>query len=360
LQPPPRHPALDAARGVAVLAVVLSHALLALLSPSARREVWDQPAWEPRGITTALFLLVCGWAMVAALDHRPASARSAYGRHVGRALLLIFVGYLLRWPGWEVVRALGWSEALQARLFGFDALQCIGVSLVVGATVLALARGSRSRTVALGVLAVGLPLASPMAWQLGVQVPMGLRQAIGVEGSPFPLFPWAGFFFAGALVAWLSRLLQPGWPQGLALAVLGAGLLGVTSRFPQDWGPASAWLVAFRVGQGLLVLAAVSCIPVRLSRLFAPLGRLSLWVYVLHLPVLYGWAGTQGLAERVGPTLTLGLALLAGLGLLVACYVVARVVRWLRRLALPWKSAHHGGFRRRTSGWEAAGPGRAG
>jgi acyltransferase len=317
--------------------MVLGHTLHALLSPSAREDVWVQHYWALRGITAPLFLLVSGWAVVAAIDRRKEGARGMYGRLMRRALLLLFLGYLLRWPGWETVQALGWGEALMARLFGFDALQCIGGSLLVGTMVLWLARGSWSRALALGALTVGILLASPWVWQLGPSLPVALRQATGMEGSQFPLFPWASFFFAGALVAWLLRLLRPGWPQGLVLAALGAGVLGVAHQLPPDWGPTSAWLVAYRVGQGLLVLAAANFAPVRLSRLLAPLGLLSLWVYLLHLPVVYGWGGTPGLAGRVGPTLELVPALLVGVGLLGACYAVARLLRRLRKLHFPWR-----------------------
>jgi acyltransferase len=321
------------------MAMVLGHTLDGLLAPAVRANEWVQHYWSLRGITAPLFLLVSGWAVVAALDRRQDAARSTYGRRVWRALLLIFLGYLLHWPGWEAVRARGWSDALLGRLFSFDALQCIGVSLLVGATVLRLAPGSRSRAAALAVLAVGIPLASPILWQWGTSLPLALRQAVGAQGSQFPLFPWAGYFFAGALVAYALRLLRPGWPQGLALAVLGGGLLGLTHLLTPDWSPSSAWLVAFRVGEGLLVLAAVSFAPVRLSGLLAPLGRLSLWVYVLHIPMVYGWAGTPGLNVRVGPTLGLGPALLVGVGLLVGCYAIARFGSWLRGLNKdPWRS----------------------
>ncbi len=321
------------------MAMVMGHTLHALLSPTARASSWVQRYWELRGLTAPLFLLVSGWALVAALDQRPGAARASYGSRLRRALLLVFLGYLLHWPGWDTVHSLGWSEALVARLFEFDALQCIGLSLLVGATVLALAPGNRSRALALAVLAVGIPLSSGAMWRLAPHLPVVLRQAVGTEGSHFPLFPWAGFFFAGALAAQLFRMLRSGWPQGLALAALGAGVIAVTLRLPQDWSPTSAWLVAFRVGEGLLVLAAVSFAPVQLSRRLAPLGRLSLWVYVLHLPVVYGWAGTPGLADRLGPTLGVGPALLVGLGLLVVTYGIARLGRWLRRLTRPWQPA---------------------
>jgi Acyltransferase family len=158
-----------------------------------------------------------------------------------------------------------------------------------------------------------------------------------MPGARFPLFPWAGFFFAGALAAHLLRLLRPGWPQGLALLALGAGLLLLTRRLPADWSPSSAWLVAYRVGQGLLVLGAVNLVPQVLSGLLAPLGRASLWLYVLHLPVVYGWADITGLAGRVGPVLSLGQALGVGVALLMACYLATVLGRWVMKQARPWQ-----------------------
>jgi acyltransferase len=64
--------------------------------------------------------------------------------------------------------------------------------------------------------------------------------------------------------------------------------------------------------------------------LLAPLGRASLWLYVLHLPVVYGWAGTPGLAGRVGPTLGLLPALGVGLGLLAVCFAISRLWQVVR------------------------------
>jgi acyltransferase len=335
---PARHPALDGARGLAVVAMVLGHTLDAVLSPEVRANTWVQGYWSWRGITAPLFLLVSGWAVVAALDHRQDAARTTYGRRIGRGLLLILLGYVLHWPGWETVRELGWGDALLGRLFGFDALQCIGISLLVGATVLRLAPGSRSRAAALAALAVGIPLASPALWRLGTHLPVMLQQAVGVNGSHFPLFPWAGYFFAGALIAYALRLLRPGLPQALVLTVLGGGLYWFMHQVKADWSENSAWLVAYRVGEGMLVLAVVSCAPVRLLGLLAPVGRLSLWVYVLHIPVVYGWGGTPGLIERVGPTLGLGQGLLVGVSLLSGSYAIARFGSWLRGLNKdPWR-----------------------
>ncbi|ADO70673.1 acyltransferase family protein [Stigmatella aurantiaca] len=335
---PSRHPALDGARGFAVMAMVIGHTLDALLAPATRGHPWVQKYWEFRGITAPLFLLVSGWAVVAALDaRRPGAAKATYGRRFQRALLLLALGYLLHWPGWETVIAMGWGDTLLVHVFAFDALQCIGLSLLLGATLLALIPGTWGRAGVLAALAVGIPLASTAAWEVSPLLPTVLRQAVGGEGSHFPLFPWAGYFFAGALASSCLRLLRSGWPQGLALMVLGLGLLGGTQLFTADWSPTSAWLVALRVGQGFLVLAVMNFAPLWLSGLLAPLGRVSLWVYVIHLPVVYGWAGTPGLSQRVGPQWGLGLALLTGVGLLAASFLLARLGQWLRGLTLPWR-----------------------
>lgn len=313
-----------------MVAMVLGHTLDALLAPEVRATAWVQHYWELRGITAPLFLLVAGFAVVTALGTSQESAGRSFGRRARRAMLLLFLGYLVHWPGWETAHALGWGEPLRSRVFTFDALQSIAVSLWVGAAVLALARGTWTRAVALAVLAVGLPLASTWMWGAATGWPVELRQAVGMPGARFPLFPWAGFFFAGALAAHLLRPLRPGWPQGLALLALGAGLLVLTRQLPSDWSPTSAWMVAFRVGQGLLVLGAVNLLPQVLSGLLAPLGRESLWLYVLHLPVVYGWAGTRGLAGHLGPTLGPLPALGLGLALLAVCFALSRLWRLVR------------------------------
>jgi len=313
-----------------VVAMVLGHTLDALLSPELRANEWVQRYWELRGVTAPLFLLVAGFAVVAALGTSQESAGRTFGRRARRALLLLFLGYLVHWPGWDTAHALGWGEPLRSLVFAFDALQSIAVSLLVGAAVLVMARGTWTRAVALAVLAVGIPLASTWMWSTATGWPVELRQAVGMPGARFPLFPWAGFFFAGALAAHLLRLLRPGWPQGLALLALGAGLLLLTRKLPTDWSPTSAWLVAFRVGQGFLVLGAMNLLPRVISGLLAPVGRASLWVYVLHLPLVYGWAGTPGLAGRLGPTLGLLPALGVGLGLLAVCFAVPRLWNLVR------------------------------
>ena len=337
----PPHPGVDAARGVAVVAMVLGHTLNALLAPAPRALPWVQQTWELRGLAGPLFLVVSGFVLGAPAPSPTEAPRASLVRQFGSALLWLCVGYLLNWPGWEVAQGLG-GEALRARLFTFDLLPCLGVSLALVTGVMALARGTRSRVGALAVLGMGTALATAWVWEHGSAWPQDVRQMVGMPGAHYPLLPWAGFFFCGALGAHLSRPLRPGWPQGLALGALGAALLFV-GRGAASWDPAHPLIVAFGTGASLVVMGAVSLLPAVLSRWIAPLGRTSLWLYALHLPLLYGWAGVSGLAERLGPTLGLLAALGVGVGLLTLGQVLAvlgRRVRMGRRPPQPrtWRA----------------------
>ena len=311
--------------------MVLGHTLDAVLALSDRSGYWVQRYWELRGITAPLFLLVAGWAVVTALGSHPDAARSSFGKRMRRGLLLLFLGYFLMWPGWSAVLHMGWGEPLLAKLFAFDVLPCIGLSLMAGALALVAANGMLSRALVLGALAVGIPLASSSVWGLSEHLPVVLSNALGSATTKFPLFPWAGYFFAGALAAHLMRQLLPGWPQSLAIGATGAALLALSYMITPNWEPNSAWVVLHRVGQGLLMLGFLCMMPRKVSRVLSPLGRNSLWVYVLHIPVVYGWAGIAGLAGRVGPTLSMPAALSVGVGLLLASYVITRAVQGVKR-----------------------------
>jgi len=56
-------------------------------------------------------------------------------------------------------------------------------------------------------------------------------------------------------------------------------------------------------------------------------GRASLGVYAIHVPIVYGWSTLEGLSARIGPTLTFGRAAIVGAVVLAASLALARVVQ---------------------------------
>ena len=90
-------------------------------------------------------------------------------------------------------------------------------------------------------------------------------------------------------------------------------------------------LVAFRVGAVLLGLAALSIVPAGFAARIAPLGRASLGVYAVHVPIVYGWSGHDGLAARVGATLSFGEATGVAIAVLAASFAVFAAARGVWR-----------------------------
>jgi acyltransferase len=328
---PPRLSALDAARALGVLAMVAGHSLDAVLSPAARATPAMIAYWKARGFTAPLFLLVSGWAVTLAISRSGARGWAVPAGRLRRVLLLLVIGYGLRFPGYNELWA-GDREAW-SRFLAFDALHCIGLSILVTSLVLALPWRAGVKAALLALLAVGATVLGAEALTPGMaegarglpaSIPlMALVQVVGGTSS-FPLFPWMAYFLCGTVVG----LLVPGDRRGaLVKAAVGIALLLVTIHWSGLGGRSAGdpVLIAYRIGVVLTVLAALSLVPARVAAWAAPLGKSSLAVYALHLPVVYGWWQFSGLSWRVGKTLGVAAGLGVAAAVLVGCFVGWRV-----------------------------------
>lgn len=341
--PAPRRPrlaALDAARALGVLAMVCGHTLDAVLSAEARQTPGMLRYWAARGFTAPLFLLVSGWAVTLAISRSGATGWAVPRGRLRRVLLLLVIGYALRWPGW-------WSLFQGSRqawtgFLAFDALHCIAISILVTALVLALPAPRAAKAALLGGLAAcaaifGTNVLMPGAVEangaaLPYSVPViALVQAVGGYSS-FPLLPWAAYFFAGAI---LGLLAPPDRRGVLGMAVTAAATIVVTVYWAGlgNRQPGDPVLIAYRVGVVLAVLSALSLVPARWAALAAPLGKSSLGVYALHLPIVYGWNQFTGLDRQVGRTLDAGGAIGLAVLVLAGCFVATRLLSLGKRRA---------------------------
>jgi uncharacterized membrane protein len=339
-RPTARIAALDAARALGVVAMVAGHSLDALLAPAAREAPLVVAYWKARGFTAPLFLVAAGWAAAAAVGRSGAGGLAALRRAVPRALLLLAIGYALRWPGWGVELLRAGDRGTWAHLLAFDALHAVALSLLAASLVLGLPLSARARALALVLLAVlslALGMAAPAPLPLAPSAlpahPLAIAAVQAAGGtSTFPLFPWAGYFFVGAVLGLASR--GGATPIAGRMAAAGSALVLATCWTGVGTMPsAHPVLFLYRTGAVLLLFAALSAVPPSAARRLAPLGRASLGVYALHVALVYGWSTHDGLAERIGPTLSLGAALTAAGLVLAASAAAAAVGRSLRAAA---------------------------
>ena len=345
----PRLAALDAARALGVLAMVMGHTLDAVLSDAARQTPLMARYWQARGFTAPLFLLVSGWAVTLAISRSGATGWAVPRGRLRRVLLLLVIGYGLRWPGWALGRLLGGDRDVWAHFLAFDALHCIAVALLATALVLGLPWHRLAKAallaalVAAAVYAGGRAVTPGEVFATAAGLPRsipGIAYAQMIGGtSAFPLFPWAAYFFAGTLVG----LLAP--PARRGAAGLGVASVALVLAATQWWGlghrtPGDPVLVAYRIGVVLAVLALLSFVPAALATRAAPLGKSSLGVYAIHLPIVYGWYllpfyfgwyPLRGLASSVGKTLG------PAAGLAVAALVLAGSYVLYRLLLVAWR-----------------------
>ncbi len=325
--------ALDASRAIAVFAMIFGHTLSALISPEGRLEPWVAAYWHVRAFTAPLFLFVSGFVLFFVVDRRGLYGRMtlrAYGRRVA---LLFALGYLMRLPLWDLAGLVRLDPALWRYFSTFDALQCIAAAMFVTLCICAILRPLWGRVGVLAALGLVTVLSAPSVWRaLGSAEPGLVAQTFGGGDALFPVFPWTAYFFSGGCAVALHRK----WGS-VALGSL-AALAALLAAPAWPWSvlsPTDPVRFLGTLAVVLAVVAATSLLPVGVSRLLAPVGRASLWAYVVHLPVIYGWAYWHGLEHYVGHSLSAINALLASLAMVAGCVVAALAAkRWLNRMRL--------------------------
>ncbi len=328
----PRSPGLDAARALAVIAMVFGHTADATLSDASRALPWIQTYWTFRGLTAPLFLFVAGWAVMTVVDRSGATGFSVLRARLPRVVLLFALGIGLRWPGWGLDRLFAFERDVWKHFLGFDALHCIAASLLAGGLALSLVRNFAGRAVVLGALTVLLPLVTGVVAASAAQrpLPLVLQSALVMDArSPFPVLPWAGYFFAGALVGLLLTKIARQWGKALLLLCLGAAIAaGAWAVGVAQLPGSSAVLFAWRLGQVLMIASLATVLPMAFASRLAPIGKASLVVYVAHLPVVYGWSTFAGLGSRLGRSLELWQVAIIAAVLLAMGMGIASLIGW--------------------------------
>jgi uncharacterized membrane protein len=316
---------IDWMRGLACVVMFQTHCYDAWLSSSARKS--DFFMWSQVGGTlpAPLFLFLAGISLALVTNKlRKKGLRPSQiaGTTIRRGAEILALGFLFRLQ--EFVIAWGWAP--WGDLLRVDVLNSIGVSLMLAAGMcwIVLAVAERCQTGPSGVpialagtamvAASAISLLTPPLWTTWRPrwLPWPLESYVnGVHnlGQPqatlFPIFPWAGFAFAGLAIGFL---LFSEWARERQAAIfLSAGAGGVGLIYAARWfdaRPSQIYAVydywhtspeffLLRVGLLLIVLSAayVWCRWGAGQWGFSPLiqlGKTSLLVYWVHLEFVYG------------------------------------------------------------------------
>ena len=304
---------IDWMRGFACLLMFQTHCYDSWLSPQARTGKFF--GWSQLGGTlpAPLFLFLAGISFALVTDRM--RAKGAAPNDIGKATIrrgaeIFGLGLLFRVQ--EFV--LGLPSAPWTDLLRVDILNTIGFSMILMGLACRLARTRTGNTVLAGATALAIAIATPPLWTTWQPrwLPWFFESYVNgvhIYDSPrpwlFPLFPWAGFAFAGLAIGFL---LVAGWSRRHEAKILmifgaaGAGLyalgLWLDARPVQLYAVHDFWhsspnFFLVRVGI-LLVILCASYLWCRWGPGhwgFSPLiqiGQTSLLVYWVHIEFIYG------------------------------------------------------------------------
>jgi acyltransferase len=304
---------LDWLRGFACFGMFEVHCYDAWLGGSARNSSFFGWSQFSGTIPAPLFIFLSGitCALVADSMRRKGATQNAIAlRMIRRSTEVFVLGLLFRVQ--EFV--LGWTVAPWTDLLRVDILNVIGLSIAFLGVLCWVVRGRTASALASAGVALGIALVTPMIWTTWGPRWMpwyfeSYFNGVHTYNSPqpwlFPIFPWAGFAFAGLAI---GILLFSEWPTknpGRAMFLFGAGgaALIVLSRWldarpvqlyaAYDYWHTSPNFFLARVGVVMLIVLAgyAWCRWGPGAIGFSPwmqLGQTSLLVYWVHMDFVYG------------------------------------------------------------------------
>jgi uncharacterized membrane protein len=316
---------IDLMRTFAVFQMVQGHTIDTLLADNFRNpDNLIYATWHfLRGVTAPIFMFTAGIVFIYLfrLVQKPFNENPRVKKGIKRGLLLIFLGYLIRYPTWTVFDFSQVSDYSMGVFLAVDVLQLIGFGLLALLALLYLSEKFKLNDyITFSVAALIIFLVSPMFFKIDWN--SFLPQAIAGyfytgTGSLFPFFPWAGYVIAGGVLgAYLAKHPLVFKSSKFSLTLLITGFILIVVSMVINYilalkgneavvNSATTSLIFFRVGFVLVLNAIVSYISLKVSslpKLIILVGRNTLMIYVVHLLILYGSAWNPGLYGWIGKT----------------------------------------------------------
>ncbi len=352
--------AVDLFRFVVLFFMIQGHLFRAYLLPAIRQAQWYKIHEVFHGFVAPGFLFVAGFAAFLSFHNKRQNyirLDGAFFRRLRRILFLIAIGYWIHLPffslrkTWQAVR-LGTPQA--ADFLSVNILQCIGIGLLLF-TLLAVLLKNENVVVTVVALAGALffllagrmqgvhlhPAIDPfLNYNPIFRSPDGARTI----ASYFPVFPWVGYLCIGIVAAFAYARLKK---EVFFRLILALGVLFFPWFFfqsSQSYFKAELTLSGNlnKTGAIFLLLSACAWLLLRFGGSFLDLlkkaGSESLFIYVLHLFIIFNSFFRRGLMPLFADRLNVVQALLLFLALQLVVFALALLYHFVKeKRPLLWR-----------------------
>ncbi len=344
--PAGRITAVDFCKFLVLFLMVQGHLFRAYLDPGFKQAKWFFYHELVHGWVAPAFLFMAGFVAYLAhfRRHDQTSLLSWVAlKRLGRILFLLVLGYWLHLPFFSLKKSLAYLQAGKGdSFFQVNILQCIAVSLLVFTLLARLIRGKTLLVAVSALLALFFFIGRP--WIGSIEVNRLVDAYFNPGLSYFPLFPWAGFLFCGVAAAWFHEKMTRSF---FLFTTVGGLLLILPLLAEKNWS--AGVMTASRLG-GILLLFSISSVlsmisTRRISDFISAVAAESLFIYVSHLLVIFGFFMHPGLrphfSQSLNPLEALSLFLLLETVILLVAWVYHLVktrhpVLWRLAFMLSW------------------------
>ncbi|MBU4267751.1 MAG: DUF1624 domain-containing protein [Acidobacteria bacterium] len=295
--------ALDLFRFFVLFFMIQGHLFRAYLMPAIRQEYWYKIHEVLHGFVAPGFLFAAGFAAFLSFHNKRQNyihLDRAFFKRLRRILFVIAVGYWIHLPLLSLRKTIRFLRMGKADDFlRVDILQCIGVALLFF-TLLAVLLKNEKIVVLFSALAGVLFFLLPETVK-GIRLHAVIDPYLRYDISMFPIFPWAGFLCIGIVTAYIFSLLKK---EVFFKLLLLSGILIFPWFFilsgKLHFKTALTLIGNLNKAAGIFLLLWISYwllrrFDGRFLRLLKRAGTESLFVYVLHLFIIFNSIFRPGL-----------------------------------------------------------------
>jgi len=323
--------AVDLFRFVVLFFMIQGHLFRAYLLPAIRQQSWYKMHEVFHGFVAPGFLFVAGFAAFLSFHNKRQNyihLDAAFFKRLRRILFVIAVGYWIHLPFLSLRKTLEFVRLGRASDFlKADILQCIGVGLLLF-TLLAVLLKNERVVVLCSALAGALFFLLPETVK-GIRLHPVIDPYFNYGVSTFPIFPWLGFLCLGIVSAYIYSQLKK---EVLFKLLLLLGILFFPWFFFQSskfYFKAELTLAGNLNKAGGIFLLLCLCdwllrkFSGRFLEILRKAGTESLFVYVLHLFIIFNSIFRPGLKSMFENSLNVLQALLLFFVLQFAVFVAS-------------------------------------
>jgi uncharacterized membrane protein len=315
---------IDALRGLAVVWMIQTHVVNACLDASYKMGVFFHGLNLANGFVGPTFIFCAGAGFWLAVERKGGEYRrlgKGFWIYLRRLALILAIGYWLHLPVFSLVRLL---HAPREKLMGFysiDVLQLIVISSLVALCLFFIFPHLKWFAWGCVAMTAAVIRGTPFIWQLDpfsfLPAPLAMLLA-RQPPSRFPLFPWSAYLFAGVAVTALYRAHHRPGRLARIMVIISSLVIMVIFLVPglpisyvgrSEWWLSSSSHALFRTLGVILIFFLFSLaeprFPKPIGQFLQCCGQESLFVYVVHLLIVYGSSINSGLSYlsggKIGP-----------------------------------------------------------